>query len=415
MATDDDDPVLPAVEAVAAAELLRWQRKYESAPSAFHPVYGVSPNPVIVGDLVVASLFAARRIVAVERHTGEERWSIPLPYYGSSHLRQANGVLYGGTSQALLAIEAESGRILWKFSPYGEKGESLYAAPAIAGNRIFLGDRMGYFHCLDRATGQPLWSVLTSRAWNNDVNATAAVLGDRVITATNARLVLAYDTTSGKELWRRRISNSSIWEVLPYREWVLVQTNSVLYAIDPETGEVRQRWCWPGRVMWGVSPAGDVIPVLHMPAWMDVKEFERMKSGTLSPRAQKAAKRKYRAQRKEPTRLRGIRPGETLWEIEYPRSSRAATRYAPEPGWLLETTAAGLGFLDPLTGRRRAVIHTFSRDEHDAVHYSGLPTAADGCLYILSEDGMLCALRLPECVQHRPEPINANSQTAPGG
>jgi outer membrane protein assembly factor BamB len=65
-------------------------------------------------------------------------------------------------------LEPETGKTIWSFCPYGEGGETIYSDPAVAGHRVFIGDRQGYLHCLDLQTGRMNWQKLTNKAKNDD-------------------------------------------------------------------------------------------------------------------------------------------------------------------------------------------------------------------------------------------------------
>lgn len=175
------------------SDLHVWRHEVGGTPSVTVPPNGVNPNPLVVGDLVVASIFSPRKIVALDRQTGEEKWSFDLPDLGSSHVSFIDGVLYAKTSRTLYALDPQSGRKKWEWTPHDVEGEWVYSSPAVAGNRLYIGDRLGVLHCLSTTTGKLLWS----KAFGGSMNASAVVVDDVVITATNSAFAIAYATDSG--------------------------------------------------------------------------------------------------------------------------------------------------------------------------------------------------------------------------
>ena len=99
-------------------DLLVWRHDVGETRSVALPPNGVNPNPLVVGDLVVASVFAPGKIVALDRQTGDEKWSIDLPDLGSSHVSFVDGVLYAKTFRTLYALDPLSGKIKWEWTPY---------------------------------------------------------------------------------------------------------------------------------------------------------------------------------------------------------------------------------------------------------------------------------------------------------
>jgi hypothetical protein len=90
-------------------------------------------------------------------------------------------MLFAKTAQTLYALAPASGTILWEFCPYGPVGETLYSAPVLDGCHLFIGDCMGWLHCLDVETGRTIWKQQASDGPNPNVNATATVAAGLLI------------------------------------------------------------------------------------------------------------------------------------------------------------------------------------------------------------------------------------------
>jgi len=100
------------------------------------------------GALLVAS--GDTKLYALEESTGLIRWTAPL---GSPLTRRpvaADGRVYQFVGDALVAVDGESGHVLWTFEE--ELGKDSFVAPA--GNRVYVFGRDAGLVRLDPATGE---------------------------------------------------------------------------------------------------------------------------------------------------------------------------------------------------------------------------------------------------------------------
>jgi outer membrane protein assembly factor BamB len=89
-----------------------------------------------------------------------------------------DGTVYVGVSNGdLLAIDAASGKLKWKYTganpDYGI-GES---SPAVANGTVYVGDLEGIFHAVDAASGKPKWTFKTQA----EIKSSPVVVGNRVL------------------------------------------------------------------------------------------------------------------------------------------------------------------------------------------------------------------------------------------
>ena len=106
-------------------------------------------NPLVVGELVFASIFSPGAVCAAKRKTGEPLWLNQLHSFGSESVFLHGGNLYAKSSRTQYVVDPSTGRVRWEFSPVSGPGEWLYSSPSVRAGRVFFGDRCGYFHCLD--------------------------------------------------------------------------------------------------------------------------------------------------------------------------------------------------------------------------------------------------------------------------
>ena len=129
-----------------------------------------------------------------------------------------NGVLYfSGSYCAVYAVDAVSGKILWKYDPQiwkrsPGKFRSNFGANrgvAYADGRVFLGALDGHLTALNAKTGQVEWEVQTvpekslhtitgaPRVFNGKV-----IIGNAGADSNQRGFVTAYDQKTGKQVWR---------------------------------------------------------------------------------------------------------------------------------------------------------------------------------------------------------------------
>ncbi|WP_157467400.1 PQQ-binding-like beta-propeller repeat protein [Edaphobacter aggregans] len=247
--------------ATSSRPTYRWKTKLQGVTNAILPSHTTRPNPFVAGDKVFASVFAPGAVCAVDREAGTLLWMIKLDSYAGSAVFSKDGSLYATSCRTLYALDPDTGAIRWEFTPQTEPGEWIYSQPAVRDGLVFIGDRQGYFHCLDGKTGKPIWRRLTSRACNNQVNATAVIAGEHVITANNDGAVICYAVQTGETIWRRRLAAGCVSELLLLRSRVILGARS-LYALDLRTGAVDLELSFPKKVVKSLTVAGSRIAVV---------------------------------------------------------------------------------------------------------------------------------------------------------
>ena len=335
-------------------DLLVWRYELAETSSVALPPNGVNPNPLVVGDIVVASVFTPGEIVAVARETGGELWNLHLQELGSSHVSFADGVLYAQTLRTLYALRPDTGEVIWKWTPYDEEGEWIYSSPTIESDRLFIGDRAGLLNCLSTKTGDLLWWAQTSEDENRQVNATAIVVDNLVITATNAASAIAYEVDSGREVWRRNLESGSIFQIQRLRDNIVVQSWNSIYLLDPSTGEIGHQWSWPGRQVRCTTVVQDGLLAIT---------YKEPGGDRSSPLGEEV--------------LLGLSEDSTLFEHQS-GGAMSMLRYEPTTKLVYEPRFDGLGIIDPNTGRR---LHHISSKQG---FYPTLPHVSEGIIYLLA-------------------------------
>ena len=274
----------PAATAIPAGPAPRWQRQlgapvwgspivhdnivYVAATDGrVHALQAADGEPLwtwtgphpFYGDILVTAdalylLDERSQLVALARADGRLLWRLDLHENDSSPaaappprnptfnhrtatpVLDSRGILYvGSTDQHLYAINAESGRIVWRhptpapiYAPVTLHGDNLVAAcfdgtlfsihrrnrrerfrstldgplvsaPVIVGDRLIIGSRDYFLHGLDAATGAARWR---NTYWFSWVESTPRVAdGILYIGGSDFRRVSALDPRDGRQLW----------------------------------------------------------------------------------------------------------------------------------------------------------------------------------------------------------------------
>ena len=143
-------------------------------------------------------------------------WTYPMP--GESVLEATpvvvDGVMYTTQPGVVAALDARTGRLLWRYARPQKVKNPYEINPfnrgvAVVGNRLFVGTLDAALLALDTRTGQLLWETqVADTMLGYSLTSAPLVVKDRVLVGITggefgARGFLdAYDPTTGRRLWR---------------------------------------------------------------------------------------------------------------------------------------------------------------------------------------------------------------------
>jgi outer membrane protein assembly factor BamB/polyferredoxin len=208
-------------------------------------------------------------------------WSVSVPLPGNNSPIVWDGTVYlsgaDGKSQAIHAFDAGTGALRWTCPVAMPPGpvlqvfpETGYAAPTLAtdGRRVVAIFASGAIAACDR-DGKPLWSkALGAPESQYGYAASLALWRDRVLVQYDQgsgddgrSALIAFDTATGRELWRAKRKVRGSWSSPVVAETAagpLVVTcgDPWIIAYDPATGA--ERWCVryaPGSLQIDVAPS----------------------------------------------------------------------------------------------------------------------------------------------------------------
>lgn len=197
--------------AVATADgSVRWSRDFPAELGAAVPRFGFSPSPLVLGDLLILEVGGSaegQAIVALDRHTGETRWTADSGPAGAGTpiLVELAGVpqLVFHRRPDLVSLSLD-GEVLWR---HPSALDAIVMPVALAGDRLFVSSAtMGRGGVMLRvAKGDAGWQV--SEEWvqgrmRNHFN--TAVHWDGVLYGFDNATLRAVDAADGTLLWAAR-------------------------------------------------------------------------------------------------------------------------------------------------------------------------------------------------------------------
>jgi outer membrane protein assembly factor BamB len=169
----------------------------------------------------------------------------------------ADGLVYFGSGDGnLYALEAETGRLKWKFATK----DVVHSSPAVAGGVVYFGSWDSYFYALDAATGQEKWKFKTGEdkvGYNQvGIQSSPAVVDGVVYFGCRDSNLYALDAATGQQKWK--FPNGSTWiNTSPAIHEGLAYVGSpipaIFRAIDTRTGELKYKL--DARMLIFSSPA----------------------------------------------------------------------------------------------------------------------------------------------------------------
>ena len=136
-------------------------------------------------------------IAAPARRSGP----IAPPTASSRRPRWLAGWCWSGSEDYVFyAVDAESGKLRWKF----ETGLGITSSAAVAGRTVYFGGRDGYLYALATADGRQIWKSRPMRAIIAPPLAAAGFVCIQSFYGTTQ----AFESQTGKELWRASLGGS---------------------------------------------------------------------------------------------------------------------------------------------------------------------------------------------------------------
>jgi outer membrane protein assembly factor BamB len=248
-----DDGRLYAVEAATGEE--RWHVETEGPVRSSAAVVGASAY-----FLSYDGVFRA-----VDAASGEVRWTFETPgerkfqapglhgsrpptqitpdfwdFYLSSPAATGRRVYFGSGDGHLYALDAETGKLIWKF----ETGDVVHSSPALVDGTLYFGSWDSYLYALDAEAGKERWRFRTGEdheRYNQvGIQSSPAVVNGVVYFGCRDAHLYAVDARTGAPIWNLDIKPTWINASPAVHAGVVYAPTSIppaFYGLDAKTGE----------------------------------------------------------------------------------------------------------------------------------------------------------------------------------
>lgn len=237
---------------------------------------------------------APEKILTVWPADGPKRlWTVKTPA-GFSSFSSAGGKVFtvvarsadGVPSEVCIAFDAATGKELWatptgaaKYrgggdtgAPGNSGGDGPRSTPAVSDGRVYVYNSSIVLHCLDGATGKPLWKKDIRAEFNGrnidwESAMSPVIDGDLLYIAGGGQgqAMLAFNKVTGDVVWKTgddamTHATPVVANIQDVRQ-VIFLMQSGLVSLEAKTGKPLWRFAFPYRVATGCSPivAGDIV------------------------------------------------------------------------------------------------------------------------------------------------------------
>lgn len=171
---------------------------------------------------------------------------------GCGAVKAGRYVLYANETGVVKALDAATGRDLWRFATEGK----VFSTPAVWKNNVVIGSTDGNIYCLSLRNGRLRWR----HHCDQSVLATPAIHKGIAYVGSSDHVFRALKVRNGKLVWTRE-GIAGFVECKPYvddTQVVFGDWANTLYSLDPKTGAMQ--WTWKTKGSRMLSPAA-VYPV----------------------------------------------------------------------------------------------------------------------------------------------------------
>jgi eukaryotic-like serine/threonine-protein kinase len=230
----DDTVYVSSGRAVLALEKTTGRLKWEAKPPEGQSL--VAPAVDTEGVYIPVP---QGRILALDRHTGQDLWRFQAADDVDRSITVSEGRLYFASAEAktFYCVDARLGTLIWE----SKLDLEPYTVPVVSGGlTIFsvqdLESPSAFLVALDSATGKEIWRVA-----QESITSSPAILGDKVIVGSYDFAVHAYESSSGKPVWETRVEDAFGEETAPavaFGDAFLSDRVGNFYRLDGETGKL---------------------------------------------------------------------------------------------------------------------------------------------------------------------------------
>jgi len=165
----------------------------------FKAIGGIAEIPVLYdGKVYYGTSFEGKKFYCLDQKTGNKIWELETES-SSWTPSVSNGRIYFASLDKLYCVNADTGEKEWT----SKIGETLLQSPVIYNNKIYCGNKVDEFYCLDEINGKILWQI----KFNGDLNFIcpgSPIICNGKIYHCNDESVYCIDAENGKILWEHK-------------------------------------------------------------------------------------------------------------------------------------------------------------------------------------------------------------------
>lgn len=264
----------------AATGKVLWSKDLNAEYRIQLPGWGISPAPLIEGDLVILQIGGENAcLVALDRKTGQERWhALPdrASYSPPIVINQAGKrVLVCWTGDRVVGLDPQSGHLYWEYPFPARTVVIAIPTPVVGGDRLFLTSFYEGSLMLrllqDRPAVEKIWQRRGQNERNTDalhsIISTPILQGDYVYGVDSYGELRCLDATTGDRIWQSLDAvPQARWATIHFvrngdRVWMFNERGQLIIArlspkgyeeisrtqlIKPTLGQLKER----GGVVW---------------------------------------------------------------------------------------------------------------------------------------------------------------------
>ncbi|MFC9204953.1 PQQ-binding-like beta-propeller repeat protein [[Kitasatospora] papulosa] len=217
-----------------------WQEPTGVGSLGSDEVLGVVGNVVLIAD---------DPLTARDLATGKKLWSLPGAAQPGARLIMGGDTLYlasGEYDGDLVGLDPATGKETWRSRlgggyaqprPIGADAERVYVIAGILEKD--LSSRTNVIAAVDIRTGKAVWNEKRDTG-TEESGLTSAVSGERLVYTDHRENLTVRDTTTGRQLWSKKISRSNFERIAVHDGAVFVADGRHLRAFALDDGA--ERW-----------------------------------------------------------------------------------------------------------------------------------------------------------------------------
>lgn len=269
LSTDGEKVYLAYGPQVVAYDIATQDRvwAYPAEPNAtlqYYAAPSILENRIIIGDYGASGgTFSPGVVVTIYALNGDttgtpnELWQrndVAFDHIVASPLQVENTVFVGTADNTVVALDAETGETLWRFTA----GHSIWGQPVYKDNVLYVASLDKSLHALNAETGEEIWVARFSGALASQ----PVVNSNLVYVSSFDGQVHAVDITTGEEQWSA-VANDWVWgaPALAGQTLYFADIQGNVFAIDATTGTSQWQVQVAGVVQTSPVVVEDVVYV----------------------------------------------------------------------------------------------------------------------------------------------------------